>query len=139
MAIQIEMPKLSDTMTEGTVVKWHRSVGDSIEFGDVIAEIETDKATMEMEASDDGTITDIKVQEGGKAEIGAVIAVLDGDGSDCIVPLAESQVHCQNTPWTSNCWRVSSAELRRQVSLRKKLVSCGLIISGTAPPAPAAT
>ena len=82
MAINIEMPKLSDTMTEGTVVKWHKSVGDSIEIGDVIAEIETDKATMEMEAFDDGTITAIKVDEGGKAEVGGVIAVLDGDGSE---------------------------------------------------------
>lgn len=80
MAMQIEMPKLSDTMTEGTVVKWHKSVGDSIEIGDVIAEIETDKATMEMEAFDDGVITDITVQEGGKAEVGSVIAVLDGEG-----------------------------------------------------------
>ena len=92
MAIQIQMPKLSDTMTEGTVVKWHKSVGDSIEIGDVVAEIETDKATMEMEAFDDGTITDIKVQEGGKAEIGAVLAVLDGDGDedDSPAPAAEA-------------------------------------------------
>ncbi|MDX1681371.1 MAG: dihydrolipoamide acetyltransferase family protein, partial [Akkermansiaceae bacterium] len=80
MAINIEMPKLSDTMSEGTVAKWHKSVGDSVEIGDVIAEIETDKATMEMEAFDDGTITEIKVDEGGKAAIGEVLAVLDGDG-----------------------------------------------------------
>ena len=92
MAIQIEMPKLSDTMTEGTVVKWHKSVGDSIEIGDVIAEIETDKATMEMEAFDDGTISEIKVEEGGKAEVGGIIAVLDGDGSedDSPAPAAQS-------------------------------------------------
>jgi len=82
MAIQIEMPKLSDTMTEGTVVKWHKSVGDTVEIGDVVAEIETDKATMEMEAFDDGVITEIKVPEGGKAVIGATLAVLDGDGSE---------------------------------------------------------
>jgi len=82
MATQIEMPKLSDTMSEGTVVKWHKSVGDSVDIGDVIAEIETDKATMEMEAFDEGTITEIRVQEGGKAAIGDVLAVLDGDGED---------------------------------------------------------
>lgn len=82
MATQIEMPKLSDTMSEGTVVKWHKSVGDSVDIGDVIAEIETDKATMEMEAFDEGTITEIRIQEGGKAAIGDVLAVLDGDGED---------------------------------------------------------
>lgn len=81
MATNIEMPKLSDTMTEGTLVKWHKQVGDSIEIGDIIAEVETDKATMEMEAFDEGTITSIEVQEGDKAPIGAVLAVLDGDGS----------------------------------------------------------
>ncbi len=79
MATNIEMPKLSDTMTEGTVVKWHKQVGDEIEIGDIVADIETDKATMEMEAFDEGTITEIKVQEGEKAAIGSVLAVLDGD------------------------------------------------------------
>ncbi len=82
MAINIEMPKLSDTMTEGTLIKWHKQVGDSVEIGDVIAEVETDKATMEMEAFDEGTITEIRVQEGEKAPIGGVLAVLDGDGEE---------------------------------------------------------
>ncbi len=79
MSVNIEMPKLSDTMTEGTLVKWHKNIGDTIEIGDVIAEVETDKATMEMEAFDDGVLTDIRVQAGEKAAIGAVLAVLDGD------------------------------------------------------------
>ena len=81
MATNIEMPKLSDTMTEGTLIKWHKQVGDEIEIGDVIAEVETDKATMEMEAFDEGTLTEIKIQEGEKAPIGSVLAVLDGDGA----------------------------------------------------------
>ena len=81
MSTNIEMPKLSDTMTEGTLIKWHKQVGDEIEIGDVIAEVETDKATMEMEAFDEGTLTSIQIQEGEKAPIGAVLAVLDGDGS----------------------------------------------------------
>ena len=75
MAINIEMPKLSDTMTEGTVIKWHKQVGDSVEVGDLLAEIETDKATMEMEAFDDGKITEILVAEGQKAAIGGILAV----------------------------------------------------------------
>lgn len=80
MAINIEMPKLSDTMTEGTLIKWHKQVGDEVEIGDIIAEVETDKATMEMEAFDEGTLTEILVQEGEKAPISSVLAVLDGDG-----------------------------------------------------------
>lgn len=88
MAIQIEMPKLSDTMTEGTLIKWHKKVGDSVEIGDILAEVETDKATMEMEAFDEGTITEILVQEGNKAAIGSVLAVLDGDDAAPAAPAA---------------------------------------------------
>jgi pyruvate dehydrogenase E2 component (dihydrolipoamide acetyltransferase) len=79
MSVNIEMPKLSDTMTEGTLVKWHKQVGDPVEIGDVLAEIETDKATMEMEAFDDGVLTEILVKAGEKAPIGATLAVLNGD------------------------------------------------------------
>ena len=81
MSVNIEMPKLSDTMTEGTLIKWHKKVGDTVDIGDILAEVETDKATMEMEAFDEGTITEILVQEGDKAVIGGVLAVLDGDDS----------------------------------------------------------
>jgi pyruvate dehydrogenase E2 component (dihydrolipoamide acetyltransferase) len=79
MSVNIEMPKLSDTMTEGTLLKWHKQVGDSVEIGDILAEIETDKATMEMEAFDDGVLTEILIHAGEKAVIGSVLAVLNGD------------------------------------------------------------
>lgn len=82
MSAKIEMPKLSDTMTEGTLIKWHKKVGDFVEIGDVLAEVETDKATMEMEAFDEGTLTEILVQEGEKAVIGSVLAVLDGKSDE---------------------------------------------------------
>lgn len=81
MSVNIEMPKLSDTMTEGTLVKWHKQVGDPVEIGDILAEIETDKATMEMEAFDDGIITEILITEGQSAPIGGILAVLDGDSA----------------------------------------------------------
>jgi pyruvate dehydrogenase E2 component (dihydrolipoamide acetyltransferase) len=81
MSVNIEMPKLSDTMTEGTLIKWHKKVGDNVEIGDILAEVETDKATMEMEAFDEGVLTEILVQEGDKAPIGSVLAVLGGDAS----------------------------------------------------------
>ena len=76
MAIYIEMPKLSDTMTEGTVLKWRKNEGDKVETGDVLAEIETDKATMEMEAFDDGILHKHLVEAGAKAPVGAKIALL---------------------------------------------------------------
>jgi pyruvate dehydrogenase E2 component (dihydrolipoamide acetyltransferase) len=76
MAIYIEMPKLSDTMTEGTVLKWRKNEGDKVETGDVLAEIETDKATMEMEAFDDGVLHKHLIAAGGKAPVGAKIALL---------------------------------------------------------------
>ncbi len=79
MSVNIEMPKLSDTMTEGTLIKWHKKVGDIVEIGDILAEVETDKATMEMEAFDEGVITEILINEGDRAPIGSVLAVLDGD------------------------------------------------------------
>ena len=76
MPIEITMPRLSDTMEKGTIVKWHVAAGDSIESGDVLADVETDKATMEMQAYDDGTMASIQVGEGQSVEIGTVLAVM---------------------------------------------------------------
>lgn len=75
------MPKLSDTMTEGTLVAWKKKKGDSVTMGEVIAEVETDKATMEMEAFEDGVITEIYVPEGGKVAVGEKIAMVGGEGA----------------------------------------------------------
>lgn len=80
MPIEITMPRLSDTMEEGTVVKWHVGEGDEVHSGDVVADIETDKATMELQAFDDGTMAKIVAPEGETVAIGAVICVLAGEG-----------------------------------------------------------
>src|SRR6478672_3157081 len=77
---EIQMPKLSDTMTEGTLVAWKKKKGDKVTAGEVIAEIETDKATMEWESPEDGTLTEIYVEEGGKVEVGQRIAFIGGEG-----------------------------------------------------------
>src|ERR1700719_3325253 len=77
---EIQMPKLSDTMTEGTLVAWKKKKGDKVSAGDVIAEIETDKATMEWESPEDGTLTEIYVEEGGKVDVGDKIAFISGEG-----------------------------------------------------------
>ncbi len=101
MPINIEMPKLSDTMTEGTVVRWLKKEGEEVEIGDIIAEIETDKATMEMEAFDEGILSKISVPEGGKAPVGSAIAILleDGESEEATTPAMESAPTASaNTP-----------------------------------------
>jgi pyruvate dehydrogenase E2 component (dihydrolipoamide acetyltransferase) len=79
---EIQMPKLSDTMTEGTLVAWKKKKGDQVSAGEVLAEIETDKATMEWESPEDGTLTEIYVQEGGKVNVGDKIAFIGGEGEE---------------------------------------------------------
>jgi pyruvate dehydrogenase E2 component (dihydrolipoamide acetyltransferase) len=77
---EITMPKLSDTMTEGTLLRWRKKKGDKVEVGDILAEVETDKATMEMESFEEGTLADIFVQEGGKVLVGAPLALVLKEG-----------------------------------------------------------
>ena len=78
----VQMPKLSDTMKEGTLLKWLVKVGDKVEVGDPLAEVETDKATMEMVAFDDGTIGALYVEEGTKTALGETLAVLLDEGEE---------------------------------------------------------
>jgi pyruvate dehydrogenase E2 component (dihydrolipoamide acetyltransferase) len=82
MAEVVRMPKMSDTMTEGVMAKWHVKVGDKIKSGDVMAEVETDKATMDLESYWDGTVLYIGVEEGAAVPIDAVIAVVGKEGED---------------------------------------------------------
>jgi pyruvate dehydrogenase E2 component (dihydrolipoamide acetyltransferase) len=77
---EIQMPKLSDTMTEGTLVAWKKKKGDKVTAGEVLAEIETDKATMEWESPEDGILTEIFVEEGGKVDVGEKLAFIGAEG-----------------------------------------------------------
>src|SRR6266853_400781 len=81
---EIQMTKLSDTMTEGTLVAWKKKKGDKVLAGEVLAEIETDKATMEWEAPEDGMLTEIYVEEGGKVNVGDKIAFIGGEGEEAL-------------------------------------------------------
>jgi pyruvate dehydrogenase E2 component (dihydrolipoamide acetyltransferase) len=91
MAIEIKMPALSPTMEEGTLSKWHVKEGDSVSAGDLLAEIETDKATMEFEAVDEGIVSGILVAEGSEGvKVGAVIATIRGEGDDAAKPVAKT-------------------------------------------------
>ncbi|MFD1769444.1 pyruvate dehydrogenase complex dihydrolipoamide acetyltransferase [Sphingobacterium suaedae] len=82
MAEVVRMPKMSDTMTEGVIAKWHKKVGDKVNSGDLIAEVETDKATMDFESYQEGTLLYIGPKEGDAVAIDAVIAVLGEEGED---------------------------------------------------------
>jgi pyruvate dehydrogenase E2 component (dihydrolipoamide acetyltransferase) len=81
-ATVITMPKMSDTMSEGTIASWHKKEGDVVKSGDILAEVETDKATMELEAYEDGTLLYIGVKEGDSIEVDGVIAVIGEKGAD---------------------------------------------------------
>jgi pyruvate dehydrogenase E2 component (dihydrolipoamide acetyltransferase) len=152
MAIQIEMPKLSDTMTEGTLIKWHKKVGDTVEIGDILAEVETDKATMEMEAFDEGTLTEILVQEGEKALVNGVIAVLDGESgageaaAPAATPAAETPAPQASEPATTAAAaapataaaagadgaRIKASPLARKIAAEQGVDLAGLTGSGPA-------
>ena len=80
MAIDIRMPKLSDNMEEGVIIRWMKSPGDRVSKGEPLAEVETDKADVELEAADSGVLREIKVAQGQSAVVGAVIAVLSAPG-----------------------------------------------------------
>lgn len=82
MASKLTMPKLSDTMTLGVLLKWHKKEGDTVDAGEVVAEAESDKATMELEAFDAGTILKLVVPEGGQVPVGGLLAVIGEKGED---------------------------------------------------------
>ncbi|MGY8902254.1 MAG: biotin/lipoyl-containing protein, partial [Flavobacteriales bacterium] len=89
MAEIVRMPKLSDTMTEGVVAAWHKKVGDVVESGELLAEIETDKATMEFESFQDGVLLHIGVQTGDAAPVDGVLCILGKKGENIKKLLAD--------------------------------------------------
>lgn len=82
MAEVILMPRLSDTMTEGVIAEWHKKVGDTVKKGDLLAEVETDKATMELESYKDGTLLHIGTDKGGKLQVNDLLAIIGSKGED---------------------------------------------------------
>ncbi|MGI8598452.1 MAG: pyruvate dehydrogenase complex dihydrolipoamide acetyltransferase [Chitinophagaceae bacterium] len=91
MAEVILMPRLSDTMTEGIIAEWHKNVGDAVKKGDVLADIETDKATMELESYKDGTLLHLGAEKGGTIQVNDLLAIIGKEGED----ISE---HLQNKP-----------------------------------------
>lgn len=95
MAEIIRMPKLSDTMTDGVVAEWHKNIGDEVESGELLAEIETDKATMEFESFQDGVLLHIGVEKGGTAPVDSVLCVLGEKGEDIAELLASAEAEAE--------------------------------------------
>lgn len=106
MAIVINMPRLSDTMEEGVVAQWIKNIGDTVEEGDILAEIETDKATMEFESFNEGTLLHIGVQEGESAPVDSLLAIIGEKGEDISALL-------------SGATTTSSSEEKKEESLEK--------------------
>ena len=97
MAIVIEMPKLSDTMEEGTLIKWMVKVGDTVSSGDHMADLETDKATMELQSFEDGTVAKLVLGEGATAPVGQAIMILAEDG-ESVEDAAKTEVAAAPAP-----------------------------------------
>src|SRR5205085_4638186 len=89
MAEVILMPRLSDTMTEGVIAAWHKKPGDAVKKGDLLAEIETDKATMELESYQEGTLLHVGADNGGKLQVNDLLAIIGKTGEDVSALVAQ--------------------------------------------------
>ena len=98
MAEVINMPRLSDTMEEGTLAKWFKKVGDTVKEGEILAEIETDKATMEFESFHDGTLLHIGIDEGSTAPVDSIIAIIGSKGEDISSFLKNADLKVKEDP-----------------------------------------
>ena len=108
MAEVIRMPRMSDTMTEGVIVEWHKKVGDKVKPGDLLAEVETDKATMELESYNEGTLLYLGVEKGKAVQVDGVLAVVGKEGEDYKVALGESGNSGSSSGSSSEAAAVSS-------------------------------
>lgn len=121
MAEIVRMPKLSDTMTEGVVAKWHKKIGDKVKSGELLADIETDKATMEFESFQDGVLLHIGVQEKQAAPVDSILAILGKQGEDISALLngndsPKTEVKVETTPPAENN-SAAKAELPKGVEV----------------------
>ncbi len=110
MAKIITMPRLSDTMTEGVVATWLKKVGDTVKEGDILAEIETDKATMEFESFDSGTLLHIGIQEGESAPVDSLLAIIGKEGEDISGLLAGGSAVASSNSNTSEAPKTEEAQ-----------------------------
>ena len=138
MAIELKMPALSPTMEEGTLAKWLVKAGDSVKSGDILAEIETDKATMEFEAIDEGVVTEILVAEGSEGvKVGTVIARISGEDEEAAKPSALQGARIGNGNGLPPAIQQSSPGDLIDHSHPSRLGEGTVTVSATLPPPPA--
>ncbi len=113
----VRMPQLSDTMTEGVVAKWHKKVGDSVKSGELLADIETDKATMEFESFQSGVILYIGVQQGGRAPVESILAIL-GKGGEDVTAIVEAEKNKTASPVAEEVKQVVAEKLTTTVAAK---------------------
>jgi pyruvate dehydrogenase E2 component (dihydrolipoamide acetyltransferase) len=113
MAEVILMPRLSDTMTEGVIAAWHKKVGDTVKKGDLLAEIETDKATMELESYKDGTLLHVGIDKGGKLQVDDLLAIVGAPGED-ISSLIKKDAGAAATPKAKEKKESATAEPKKE-------------------------
>lgn len=113
MAEIITMPRLSDTMTEGVVASWLKKIGDKIEEGDILAEIETDKATMEFESFNEGTLLYVGLQEGETAPVDSLLAIIGEEGEDISALIADFN---KATPTSEDTKEIASKEKTQEIT-----------------------
>lgn len=124
----IKMPKMSDTMEEGVIASWQKKEGDKVESGDILAEVETDKATMELEAYEDGTLLHIAVEAGGSVPIDGVIAIIGEEGTDW-----KALLKAQQAPSKSETKKTEKqAEPAKQEAPKKEAVATSAAPQATA-------
>src|SRR6185503_20038842 len=120
MADVVRMPKMSDTMTEGVIVEWHKKVGDKVKPGDVLAEIETDKAVMEFESFQEGTLLHIGAEKGQTVKVDGVIAVIGKEGEDYNAALKQNGATQKQEKTTSSADAEPSGKDAQESAPEKK-------------------
>ncbi len=136
MAIEVTMPRLSDTMEVGTVVKWNVKEGQKVKTGDVLADIETDKATMELQSFDDGTVAKLAVPEGQSVKVGTVIMVLAGAGEQ-VAAMETGSYAAEGKPGKTDAAAArAAADGRSSMPARPAARGATAVMEPPAPPAP---
>lgn len=129
MAEVILMPRLSDTMTEGVIAEWHKKVGDTVKKGDLLAEVETDKATMELESYKDGTLLHIGVNKGGKLQVNDLLAIIGTKGEDISSLISGKAQGPSDKKQDPGKQKTAPTETKQQVSAAPQTTTATLDIS----------
>jgi pyruvate dehydrogenase E2 component (dihydrolipoamide acetyltransferase) len=129
MATKITMPRLSDTMTEGTVATWLKKVGDTVKEGDILAEIETDKATMEFESFNSGVLLHIGIPEGETAPVDSLLAIIGTEGEDISSILAGGSANSDSEASTNEAKSQVTAEVSKEINVKTELPSGVVVVT----------